>query len=90
MRMSKNLVMATGLAAALLLAGCSVSHESSSTVTTEVTTDGTTETNSVGVTTSVGTDGASADISTTSDTVINVDDWEYGCIGTSTAGSTVF
>lgn len=89
--MSKRLIITAGFAAILALCGCSVSHESSTTVTTSVTDEsGTTQTTTTEVNTSVGTDGVSADASTTSDTIINVDDWEWGWIGTSSTGYPVF
>lgn len=88
---SKNLAITVGLAAIIALCGCSATHESSTTVTTSVTSeDGTTETSTTEVSTSVGTDGISADASTTTDTIINVDSWEWGWIGTSSTGYPVF
>lgn|GEM_PF-4070403 len=87
--------MAAGLACALVIGacGCSFSSESTSTstLTTEVTNeDGTTGKTTTESTATVGTDGASSSTFTTSETIVNVDEWEAAWKGTSSTGETIF
>ena len=90
-----NIVVAAGLASALVLGvcGCSVSSESTSTstLTTEVTDEeGTTTTTTTESTSTVGTDGASSSSSTTTQKTISIDTWDAAWMGTSSTGDSVF